>query len=70
MDKICYNIACLYSVKGDKNESLRWLKTALDKGYNNWDLIRIDKDLNNIRGLPDYRELVGRKDTTGANVWE
>jgi hypothetical protein len=39
-------------------ESTGWLKKAIEKGYDNWDLIKTDKDLNNIRGSSYYEELV------------
>jgi len=53
-----YNISCMYSRKNNIEESISWLKKAIKKGYNNWDLIKTDKDLENIRGSSYYKELV------------
>ena len=44
-----YNIAALYALQNNIDGSLEWLKKAIDKGYQNWELIKTDKDLNNIR---------------------
>jgi tetratricopeptide (TPR) repeat protein len=53
-----YNISCMYSRKNNIEESISWLKKAIKKGYDNWDLIKTDKDLENIRGSSYYKELV------------
>jgi len=39
---------------------MEWLKKAVSHGYDNWELIRSDPDLRNLRGLPDYRDLISR----------
>jgi tetratricopeptide (TPR) repeat protein len=53
-----YNVAVLYALQNDVTESLAWLNKAVAKGYDNWDLIKTDKDLENIRNAEGYRELV------------
>jgi len=53
-----YNIACVYSRQNKKNEALEWLKKALDKGYDNWDNLRNDPDLDNIKDEPAYQKLI------------
>jgi tetratricopeptide (TPR) repeat protein len=53
-----YNIAVLYALKNSVPESIAWLKKAVDKGYRNWELIKTDRDLVNIRNSEAYRELV------------
>ena len=54
-----YNIACMYSMQNRIEKSLDFLKKAIEKGYDNWDLIKSDKDLENVRSSPYYKELVG-----------
>jgi Flp pilus assembly protein TadD len=56
-----YNIACLYALKDDKQNSTTWLKKAIDKGYRNWVLIQNDKDLDNIRDTTFYHDLMKRR---------
>ena len=53
-----YNIACMYSRLKRKQESIEWLQKALDKGYSNWESIKSDSDLDNIRDTDAYKELV------------
>ncbi|MGB5747169.1 MAG: tetratricopeptide repeat protein [Desulfobacterales bacterium] len=53
-----YNVAVLYALQTNVTESLAWLNQAVAKGYDNWDLIKTDKDLENIRNSEGYRELV------------
>jgi tetratricopeptide (TPR) repeat protein len=53
-----YNIACLYALQNNVEESIDWLKKAIERGYKNWNLIRNDKDLENIRGSSYYKEVV------------
>ena len=55
-----YNIACYYAVAGQLNRGMEWLEKAVSHGYDNWGLIRTDPDLQNLRGLPEYRELISR----------
>ena len=54
-----YNLACMYSMQNKVEKSLDFLKIAIEKGYDNWELIKSDKDLENVRGTSGYRELVG-----------
>jgi tetratricopeptide (TPR) repeat protein len=53
-----YNIACMYSQLKRVNESISWLKKAIDKGYANWESIKSDSDLDNIRESSAYKELI------------
>jgi tetratricopeptide (TPR) repeat protein len=53
-----YNIACMYSRLEREEESIEWLQKAIDKGYSNWESIKSDSDLENIRDADAYKELV------------
>jgi tetratricopeptide (TPR) repeat protein len=53
-----YNIACMYSMKNRVEKSIDFLKRAIEKGYDNWDLIKSDKDLENVRGTSHYKKLL------------
>jgi tetratricopeptide (TPR) repeat protein len=55
---IYYNIAALHALQNNVPDSIAWLKQAIDKGYRNWDLIKTDQDLANIRHSQDYKLLV------------
>jgi tetratricopeptide (TPR) repeat protein len=53
-----YNLACLYAIEGDERQSLDHLKKAalLDRAAKDW--ARKDTDLENLRGLPEFEEIV------------
>ena len=53
-----YNVAVLYALQNSVDESIAWLEKAIDNGYDNWELILNDNDLNNIRNSAAYKELV------------
>jgi tetratricopeptide (TPR) repeat protein len=43
-----YHIACIYSRKGRIEDSIKCLNQAIQKGFNRWDLMNADSDLNPI----------------------
>jgi tetratricopeptide (TPR) repeat protein len=53
-----YNIACMYSRLKQVDNSIGWLKKAIDQGYTNWESIKKDGDLDNIRDAMAYKELI------------
>jgi tetratricopeptide (TPR) repeat protein len=53
-----YNIAAMYALQNQVDDSVEWLKKAIAKGYQNWQLIKTDKDLENIRNSAAYKDLV------------
>jgi tetratricopeptide (TPR) repeat protein len=55
-----YNLACICSKRNELTESVNWLKKAIDKGFNNWDLLRTDKDLKHIRSTAYYIDITNK----------
>lgn len=55
---IYYNYACIYAKQNMTDESIEWLKQSIEKGFHNWDLIKNDPDLANIRKTPYLTELI------------
>ncbi|MEA3361376.1 MAG: tetratricopeptide repeat protein [Thermodesulfobacteriota bacterium] len=53
-----YNIACLYSRQNMIQESVKWLEEAVNAGFKDWDIIKTDEDLINIRGSLLYKQLL------------
>ena len=53
-----YNIACIYALQNQSKDAISWLKMAIQRGYDNWKLIKTDKDLENIRKSPGYKALI------------
>jgi tetratricopeptide (TPR) repeat protein len=56
--EIYYNIACIYAKQNMSDKSIEWLKQSIEKGFNNWGLIKKDTDLANIRNTAFINELI------------
>jgi tetratricopeptide (TPR) repeat protein len=57
---IRYNLASLYSLKGDIDLALDELDAALAKGFDNYDALRYDRDLANLRKHPEFKKILER----------
>jgi len=56
---IYYNIACLFAIQNDQEQAVEWLRRAVEeKGYDGWDKIKTDPDLENIRDSAYYRNVI------------
>ena len=53
-----YDRACLYSRMGRLEEAVAALRTAFEKGYRSFAHIGMDDDMDPIRELPEFKELV------------
>ena len=56
-----YNAACFYARLEDKQLALNTLKGAVLSGYENYEWIKRDTDLESIRTEPEYIELMKGK---------
>jgi tetratricopeptide (TPR) repeat protein len=55
-----YNMACLYSLKKEKEPALDALRTAINSGFANKQALKSDPDLAYIRPMPEFREIVSK----------
>jgi len=55
---VWYNFACIQATSGDKKSALASLKTAVDKGFHDADMMDKDPDLDGLRGDEAFRRLV------------
>ncbi len=53
-----YQIACIHAVLGDKQSAMHWLERAVDTGFPCWPFFLRDGSLNNLRGLPEFGDLI------------
>lgn len=53
-----YEAACVYSLMNNKEKAIEYLRMALEGGYYKFDHMRRDKDLDNIRNMPDFEALL------------
>ena len=54
----CYDAACLYSVMGEKEKALSYLRQSLEDGYRRFAHIKRDRDLDNIRNTEEFKVLL------------
>ncbi len=52
---VLYNLAAAYSLTDNTDLSLVYLDKALKYGFKNYDALRFDPDLANLRGEPEFR---------------
>ena len=57
-EKDYYDAACLYSLMGEKEKALTYLRKSLENGYKSFNHIRRDHDLDNIRNTPEFKIMV------------
>jgi hypothetical protein len=55
-----YDLACARARAGDSRRALEALKTAIDKGFPDAKHVATDPDLESLRGLPEFQELIKR----------
>lgn len=53
-----YNAACGYALSGQKEEALDWLELCVKSGYADFDHLRKDTDLDNLRNEKRYKKLL------------
>ena len=56
-----YNAVCVYSRINDKKLAVKTLKIITESGFEHYDWIKRDPDLDNIRNEPEYIELMKDK---------
>lgn len=56
--RIQYNISCLHARNREFSQALYWLNKAIENGYNNRALIEKDPDIESLRALKAYREIL------------
>lgn len=52
-----YNFVSLYSLQNQLDRALDSLDRSLELGFNNYDALRTDPDLNNVRKHPEFRKI-------------
>lgn len=70
--RVVYNLSCIYSLRGKKEDALKALKDAIDLGFDDYEWIRLDRDLDNIRGEEGFKMILreGTEDEDGEEEGE
>ncbi|HUV29534.1 MAG TPA: protein kinase [Acidobacteriota bacterium] len=61
--QVAYCAACLYSVLSDTTQALHWLQTAVERGHLVLWWAKVDPDLDPLRGLPRFKEIMNDWDS-------
>ncbi len=52
-----YNLACSYALLRETSKALKCLSKSIQLGYRDWDWIKSDPDLKNLRTLVEFKQL-------------
>lgn len=55
-----YNLACWYSLQNQAGRGISAIDAALSNGFNDYDSLRKDRDLANLRKSPDWQKLLDK----------
>lgn len=55
---VAYNLAATYSLNESTDLALEYLDKALGLGFSQYDAIRFDPDLANVRAEPEFRQVL------------
>jgi hypothetical protein len=58
MSSLFYNLSCAFSLINQQDSSVKYLQKAVDSGYSNYNWIKKDSDLINIRENEKYLSLI------------
>ena len=53
-----YNVACGYALSGKKQHALDWLEISVKGGYDDFEHMRADSDLDSLRKEKRYNKLL------------
>jgi tetratricopeptide (TPR) repeat protein len=53
-----FNLACVLSMQNKKEEALSELQTALEQGYQNAEWVKTDREIDNLRKEPQFKDLM------------
>jgi hypothetical protein len=56
--RIAINVACAFSRASNYPEALLWTRRAIDSGFSDEQVLRSDPDLDGVRSLPEFADLL------------
>jgi TolB-like protein/Tfp pilus assembly protein PilF len=60
---VSFDTACVHALRGEKDETFRWLDEAVEAGWRGWPLGTRSPLLDSLRNDPRFRKLESRLDT-------
>lgn len=65
-----YDAACVYSRLGEKEKAIEYLRTAFEKGYTRLHHLETDDDMDPLREMPEFKQLLKEYATKGKTEEE
>ena len=53
-----YNAACIYALAGDPTKAIQYLDKSLAAGFDDFDHMNIDEDLDSLRNMPAFKAIL------------
>jgi len=63
-----YKLACSFSLMNMESEACESLKTSVEQGFNDWNHIKYNSELNNIRNASCYNQIMQKAQAEAGNV--
>ena len=61
-----YNVSCAYALLGEKEKALDWLEKSVENGFNQFDHMEEDPDLDSLRDEPRYKKIIENSGEEGG----
>jgi tetratricopeptide (TPR) repeat protein len=55
-----FRLACSYALNNQPAQAISYLKQAFEKGYKNYDSLLTDPDVDNLKNLKEFKELLDK----------
>jgi tetratricopeptide (TPR) repeat protein len=62
---VAFNLACALARDAQLEAALKWLRVAVDSGFNNKEALLSDPDIEAVRSLPEFGSIVAKADKIG-----
>jgi len=59
-EKTYYQLACCYALNNNPDQAIQYLQQAYEKGYKNKEALLIDPDLDRLKGLKSFEDLLDK----------
>lgn len=63
-----YNAACIYARIGQNSEAIRYLKDAIEKGYDKISHIKVDYDMDSLRDMPEFIKIIETEPSDDSDI--
>lgn len=62
----CYNAACVYAIRGEKDAAFEWIDKSIEAGFSRAGHLETDTDMDNLRKDPRFAKVLERMRENGG----